>query len=311
MKNKFKKILITGGGGFLGTHIVEKLLKKGFDRQNIIIPRSKEFDLRRREDCDKIVKGVDLVIHTAARVGGIGYNRVHPAVAFYDNAMMAINMIDSAYRAGVKKFVGIGSVCSYPKVSPVPFKEENLWDGYPEETNAPYGLAKKMMLVQSQAYSKEYNFNAVHLLMINLFGPGDNYDPEDSHVISGLIQKIALAKKNKAPSITAWGTGKATREFLYVANAADAVILAAEKYDKSDPVNIGSGREISIKELTETIARLMEYNGEVKWDTSKPDGQLRRGLDTSKAYKEFGFKAFTDLGSGLLETIRDYQRRFN
>src|SRR3989344_1688076 len=216
MKNKFKKILITGGGGFLGTHIVEKLLKKGFDRKNIIIPRSKEFDLRRREDCDKIVKGVDLVIHAAARVGGIGYNRVHPAVAFYDNAMMAINMIDSAYRAGVKKFVGIGSVCSYPKISPVPFREENLWDGYPEESSAPYGLAKKMMMVATQAYRAENGFNGIHILMINLYGPGYNFDPENSHVAPALVKKFCDAVRKGEKYVEVWGTGKATREFLYV-----------------------------------------------------------------------------------------------
>lgn len=301
-----KKILLTGGAGFLGGFVKNKLIEKGVKEENIIIPRSKEYDLRSRSVCDKLTKGVDLVIHLAAKVGGIGYNKKHPGEAFYDNAIMALNLIEASRVAGVKKFVGIGSVCSYPKFAEVPFKEETLWHGYPEETNGPYGLAKKMMLVQSQAYHQQYGFNAIHLLMINLYGPGDNFNEKSSHVIPAIIKKVAEAKKVNQKYIEAWGTGKATREFLYVEDAAEGIILATEKYNKSDPINLGSGMEISIKDLTEKICEFMNFDGEIRWDSSKPDGQLKRCLDVSKAEKEFGFKAKTNFDDGLKKTIEWY-----
>lgn len=302
-----KKILVTGGAGFLGSLVVKKLKERGVSETNISIPRSKEFDLRDRNICDDIVRGKDVIMHLAARVGGIGFNKEHPAEAFYDNAIMALNMIDAAHKAEVKKFVGIGSVCAYPKFAPIPFKEESLWDGYPEETNAPYGLAKKMMLVQSQAYRRQYGFNAIHLLLINMYGPGDNFNLNTSHVIAALIKKIADAKEEGKDYIEVWGTGKATREFLYVEDAAEGIILAVEKYDKPEPVNLGSGMEISIKDLAETICRLMDFKGEIHWDTSKPDGQPRRCLDVSHAEKEFGFKAKTSFKIGLRATIEWYE----
>lgn len=298
-----KNILLTGGAGFLGRRVLEKLVERGASREKISITRSKEQDLREAAACKEAVKGKDVVIHLAAVVGGIGFNRKHPGVAFYDNAAMGMNLLEQFRLAGGEKFVGVGSVCSYPKFAPVPFREKNLWDGYPEETNAPYGLAKKMMLVQSQAYRQEYGTNAVHLLMVNLYGPGDNFDPESSHVVPALIKKVAEAKKEGRPFIEAWGTGSATREFLYVDDAAEAIVLVAEKYDKGEPVNIGSSQEISIKDLLTTICRLMDYNGEIRWDSSKPDGQPRRCLDTSLAEKEFGFRAKTSMEDGLRQTI--------
>lgn len=303
-----KKILLTGGAGFLGSCAKEELVKKGAQEKNIIIPRSREYDLRDRRVCDELVQGVDLVIHCAAKVGGIGFNKEHPGEAFYDNAIMALNLIEASRVAGVEKFVGIGSVCSYPKFAEVPFKEEALWHGYPEETNGPYGLAKKTMLVMSQAYSHQYGLNTVHLLMINLYGPGDNFNPFNSHVIPAIIKKVDEAKRTRQNHIEAWGTGKATREFLYVQDAAEGIVLAAEKHDKPDPVNLGSGMEISIKDLTEKICKFMDFDGEIRWDSSKPDGQLRRCLDVSKAEKEFGFKAKTDFDTGLKKTINWYLR---
>lgn len=302
-----KKILVTGGAGFLGSLVVKKLKERGISEKNISIPRSKEFDLRDRNICDDIVKEKDVIIHLAAQVGGIGFNKEHPAEAFYDNAIMALNMIDAAQKSGVEKFVGIGSVCAYPKFAPIPFKEESLWDGYPEETNAPYGLAKKMMLVQSQAYRQQYGFNAIHLLMINLYGPGDNFNDKSSHVIPAIIKKVDEAIKSGKDYIEVWGTGKATREFLYVEDAAEGIVLAAEKYDKSGPVNLGSEMEISIKDLVELICHLMDFKGKIRWDSSKPDGQPRRCLDTSKAKKEFGFKAKTNFKIGLRATIEWYE----
>lgn len=298
-----KNILLTGGAGFLGRRVLEKLVERGVPRDKISITRSKERDLRDAGVCKEVVEGKDLVIHLAAVVGGIGFNRKHPGVAFYDNAAMGMNLLEQFRLAGGEKFVGVGSVCSYPKFASVPFLEEDLWNGYPEETNAPYGLAKKMMLVQSQAYRQEYGTNAVHLLMVNLYGPGDNFDLENSHVVPALIRKVAEAKKKNALFIEAWGTGSATREFLYVDDAAEAIVLAAEKYDKGEPVNIGSGQEVSIKEMLTTICRLMDYNGEIRWDASKPDGQPRRCLDTSMAEKEFGFRAKTSMEDGLRQTI--------
>ena len=302
-----KKILVTGGAGFLGRHVVEKLTGRGVDRENIFIPVFPEFDLRKMEDCQKAVKGRQIVIHLAGVVGGIGFNREHPGKSFYDNAAMALNMLEAARLEGVEKFIGLGSVCAYPKEIPVPFREEDLWLGYPEETNAPYGLAKKFMLVQSQAYRAEYGLNAIHLLGLNLYGPGDNFDPKSSHVIPALIRKVYEAKKEGKDHIKAWGTGKPTRQFLYVEDAAEGIVLAAEKYNKSDPINLGSNLEISIKDLAELLCELMGFKGEIRWDTSKPDGQPRRCFDVAKAEKEFGFVAKTDFTAGLRNTIEWYK----
>ena len=303
---KNKKILLTGGNGFLGSYVFRKLIKRGVKKENIFIPRSKDYDLRKRSVCDKLVGGKDIVIHLAALVGGISFNQKNPASAFYDNASMALNLIDAAYKGGIEKFVGIGSVCSYPKFAKIPFVETDLWSGYPEETNAPYGLAKKMMLVQSQAYYKQYGFNAVHLLMINLYGPGDNFDPQSSHVVPALIKKIISAKENKLPLIEVWGSGMATREFLYVDDAARGIVSATEKYDKPDPINIGCNMETSIKDLVKTICKIIKYNGEIRWDKSKPDGQPRRMLNADLAKKEFGFVSKTSLNNGLKKTIDWY-----
>jgi GDP-L-fucose synthase len=304
-----QKILVTGGHGFLGSHVVDALKKRGVPEANISAPRSAELDLRRWESCERAVAGVDLVVHLAAKVGGIGFNREKPGELFYDNLMMGSQLMEAARRAGTKKVVALGTICSYPKFTPVPFKEEDIWNGYPEETNAPYGLAKKMLLVQAQAYRAQYGFNAITLFPVNLYGPRDNFDPRSSHVIPALIRKIEEAKMEHRPFIEAWGTGQATREFLFVEDAAEGILLATEKYDKADPVNLGSGMEISIKELTERIARLMEYRGEIHWDPTKPDGQPRRLLDVSRAKKEFGFEARTDFEEGLKRTIEWYRNR--
>lgn len=306
---KNKKILVTGGAGFLGNFVVQKLLERGVPKENIFIPRSKDFDLRKWENCQKVVEGQDVVIHLAAKVGGIGFNQKHPGELFYDNIIIGVQMMEAARHANVEKFVALGTICAYPKFTPAPFKEENLWDGYPEETNAPYGLAKKMLLVQAQAYRQQYDFNAIYLLPVNLYGPGDNFSPDSSHVIPALINKVVGAKKQNKNYIDVWGTGKATREFLYVEDAAEGVVLAAEKYDKPEPVNLGSGTEISIKNLVELICRLMDFNGEIRWDATKPDGQPRRLLDVSRAEKEFGFRAKTDFEEGLRKTIDWYLNR--
>jgi GDP-L-fucose synthase len=303
---KNRKILLTGGAGFLGSHLSAKIRKLGAD---VIIPRSYDHDLRLKEECKKAVKGMDYVIHLAAKVGGIGYNRLHPGEMYYDNIMMGANLMEEARLAKVKKFVALGTICAYPKYTPVPFKEENLWNGYPEETNAPYGLAKKMLLVQSQSYREQYGFNSIFLLPVNLYGPGDNFDPKSSHVIPAIIKKIIEAKDKKHNNITVWGTGKATREFLYVEDAAEAIILATEKYEKSEPVNIGAGFEISIRELITLICKLADFKGKINWDKTKPDGQPRRMLDTEKAYKEFGFKAKTSFEVGLKKTIEWYRNK--
>ena len=307
MELKNKKILVTGGAGFLGSHIVEKLLEKGVPREDVFVPLLRDFDLRKWENCQKVVAGQDIVIHLAAKVGGIGFNQEHPAELFYDNLMMGTQMMEAARQAGIEKFVAIGTICVYPKFTPVPFKEGDLWNGYPEETNAPYGLAKKMLLVQAQAYRQQYGFNAIYLLPVNLYGPRDNFDPKSSHVIPALIKKVADAKKEGKNFIEVWGTGKATREFLYVEDAADGIILATEKYDKPEPINLGSGIEISIKDLVELICRLMDFKGEIHWDISKPDGQPRRMLDVSHAEKEFGFRAKTDFEEGLKNIIKWYK----
>jgi GDP-L-fucose synthase len=302
-----KRILVTGGAGFLGSFIVEKLLERGAAEEDIIVPRSRDTDLRVWENCKKAVKGVDLVIHLAAKVGGIGYNRKYPATLFYDNAIMSIQLMEAARQAGVEKYVAVGTVCAYPKFTPVPFKEEDLWNGYPEETNAPYGIAKKMQLVQAQAYRQQYGFNAIFLLPVNLYGPRDNFHLEHSHVIPALIRKMVDANIEGKEEVIVWGTGKPSREFLYVEDAAEGILLAAEKYDKPDPVNLGSGREITIRELVNLIAELTGYEGKIVWDTSKPDGQPRRCLDVSIAEREFGFKAKIDFREGLKKTIQWYE----
>lgn len=302
-----KRILVTGGAGFLGSFLTEKLTKeRGVNHESIRVPRSQNNDLRIWDNCVKTVKNADVVIHLAARVGGIGFNRENPATLFYDNAVMGIQLMEAARREGVEKFVAIGTVCAYPKYTRVPFKEEDIWNGYPEETNAPYGIAKKILLVQAQAYRQQYDFNAIYLLPVNLYGPRDNFDPKSSHVIPALIRKMIDAKMEGRKEVTVWGTGKASREFLYVEDAAEAILLAAEKYNKPDPVNLGSGKEITIKALVDLIAGLSGFDGRITWDTSKPDGQPRRCLDTSKARKEFGFVAKTDLKKGLKKTIEWY-----
>lgn len=309
MKNNYfslkdKNILITGGAGFLGKYVVEKVQKK--NPKKLSIPRSAEFDLRNPDVCKKVVKDIDLVIHLAANVGGIGYNKDNPGELFYDNLVMGVHLMEEARKAGVKKFVGLGTICQYPKYTLVPFKEEDLWNGYPEETNAPYGLAKKMLLVQGQAYRQQYGFNAIHLMPVNLYGPGDNFDPFSSHVIPALIKKFVDAKVRGDKFVIVWGTGEPTREFLYVEDAAEAIILATEKYDKPDPINLGSSFEISIKDLARLIKKLLGFKGEIVWDKTKPDGQPRRRLDTSKAKNEFGFESKTFFEEGLRKTIDWY-----
>lgn len=302
-----KRVTVTGGAGFLGSHLVPRLNELGC--KNIFVPTIDKYDLRKEINLVKMLNDSkpDMIIHLAASVGGIGINRKHPGKFFYDNLIMGIQLIEQARLFGVKKFVALGTICSYPKFTPVPFKEETLWDGYPEETNAPYGLAKKMLLVQSQAYKQEYNFNSIYLLPVNLYGPNDNFNPESSHVIPALIKKCCDAINEGSDSITIWGTGKATREFLYVKDAAEAIILASEKYDKTDPVNIGSGSQISIKELVALIVKLTAFKGEIKWDTSKPDGQPKRCLDVTKAKNEFCFHSKTNLEEGLKKTIDWYK----
>jgi GDP-L-fucose synthase len=301
-----KRIVVTGGAGFLGTYVVKKLEEMGCNE--IFIPRSEHYDLVEMEAVKRLYQEArpDIVIHLAAKVGGIGANMRNPGRFFYDNLMMGVQMMEQGRLFGLEKFVAIGTICAYPKFTPVPFKEEDLWNGYPEETNAPYGLAKKMLLVQSQAYRQQYGFNSIFLWPVNLYGPGDNFDLESSHVIPALIRKVVEAKDRGDNSIVAWGTGKVSREFLYVEDAAEGVVLATEKYNKGDPINLGAGFEISIKELAELICELVGFSGEIEWDTSKPDGQPRRRLDTSKAKAEFGFEARTDFREGLRRTIEWY-----
>jgi len=304
-----KNVLITGGAGFLGSSLVRTLEEHGLPRESMRIPRSRDLDLRRWESCVAAVDGIDLVIHLAAKVGGIGYNMANPGSLFYDNAVMGIQLVEAARQAGVGKFVAIGTICAYPKFTPVPFREENLWEGYPEETNAPYGLAKKMLLVQAQAYRQQYGFNAIYLLPVNLYGPGDNFDPASSHVIPALIKKFVEAVESGAKSVEVWGTGAASREFLYVDDAAEGIALAAELYDKPDPVNLGAGFEITIRDLATLIADITGFTGEIVWDTTKPDGQPRRCLDVSRAEREFGFRARTKFEDGLKETVEWYRNR--
>lgn len=308
MKVNNPYIVVTGGSGFLGKQVVKELKNKGYT--NISVPRSKQHDLRKSIDCKKVLKGANIVIHLAANVGGIGYNQDFPATLFYDNLLMGINVMHEAYNLGVKKFVGIGTVCSYPKYTPVPFNEETLWDGYPEETNAPYGLAKKMLLVASCAYRKQFGYNSIFLIPVNLYGPRDNFNPKKSHVIPALIRKFYLAKINKKSSVTVWGTGKASREFLYLNDAAQAIVLAMELYNEPEPVNIGSGQEITIKELVTKIAKIIKFKGEIIWDKTKPDGQPRRLLNVDRAFKEFGFKAKTDFDEGLRKTISWFIKKY-
>ncbi len=302
-----KRIVVTGGAGFLGSNVVQKLEERGC--KEITVPRSKDYNLVEMKAVERLYRDTkpDIVIHLAARVGGIGANMNNPGSFFYENLMMGVQLIEQARLSGIEKFVAIGTICAYPKFTPVPFKEEDLWKGYPEETNAPYGLAKKMLLVQSQAYRKQYGFNAIYLLPVNLYGPGDNFSPESSHVIPALIKKVFDAKDKGEKRIVAWGSGKPTREFIYVEDAAEAIVLATEKYNKPEPVNLGAGFEISIKNLAEMICELAVFDGKIEWDTSKPDGQPRRRLDTSRAKMEFGFEAKMDFREGLKRTIEWYR----
>jgi GDP-L-fucose synthase len=302
-----KPVIVTGGEGFLGTHVTQRLTELG---AVVAKPSHADYDLTRLEDIERMYKNhadAQVVLHLAARVGGIGANREHPGSFFYDNLMMGVQLLHQAYLAGIPKFVAVGTVCSYPVHTPVPFNEDDLWNGYPEETNAPYGLAKKMMLVQSQGYRQEYNYNSIFLLPVNLYGPGDNFSPESSHVIPALIKKCVDAVAS-GEELVVWGDGSPTREFLYVEDAAEGILLAAERYSRSDPVNLGSGFEISIRDLVQLVAAETGFTGEIRWDTSKPNGQPRRRLDTRRAEDKFGFKARTSFREGLARTVDWYRR---
>ena len=305
-----RRVLVTGGAGFLGSFVVEKLKSRGC--KNVFIPRSKDYDLVDMEAVRRLYRDAkpDVVIHLAAIVGGIGANRANPGKFFYDNLMMGAQMMEEGRQVGLEKFVAIGTICAYPKFTPTPFKEDDLWNGYPEETNAPYGLAKKMLLVQAQAYRQQYGFNAIYLLPVNLYGPRDNFNPASSHVIPAIVKKCFDAIQNREDELAIWGTGKATREFLYVEDCAEGILLATENYNGSNPVNLGAGFEISIRDLAGMITRLIGYKGKIVWDTSKPDGQPRRMLDTSKAEDYFGFKAKTSFEEGLKKTVRWYKEKF-
>lgn len=302
-----RKICVTGGAGFLGSYVLEKLSNRG--AENVFVPTIEEYNLVEPDDVKRMLADADpdIVIHLAANVGGIGANQAHPAEFFYDNLMMGVQLIHQSWKRGIEKFVAIGTVCAYPKFTPIPFEEENLWDGYPEETNAPYGLAKKMQLVQSEAYREQYNFNSIFLIPVNLYGPRDNFNLETSHVIPALIRKALEAQERGDDHLVVWGDGSPTREFLYAQDAAEGIILAAERYNSSDPVNLGSGEEISIKELAEKIVELTGFEGELLWDTSRPNGQPRRALDTSRAKERFGFEAQVNLEEGLQRTVEWYQ----
>ena len=298
-----RRVCVTGGAGFLGKVVVSKLKERGV--QEVFIPNIEDYDLVKLEDINRMLKNANanMIIHLAAQVGGIGANREHPAEFFYNNLMMGVQLMHRAWETGVEKFVAIGTICAYPKFTPVPFNEDNLWDGYPEETNAPYGLAKKMLLVQAQAYRQQYGYNAIFLLPVNLYGPGDNFNPKSSHVIPALIRKCLEAEEAGLKEIVVWGDGSPTREFLYVEDAAEGILLAAEKYDGSEPVNLGSGYEISIKDLAQLIADLTGFKGKLIWDSSKPNGQPRRALDVNRARDKFGFQAKMNFEEGLKNTI--------
>lgn len=303
----YKRVTVTGGAGFLGRFVTEKL--KAYDDVEVFVPRSRDYDLIEKNDIVRMLRDTrpDLVIHLAAVVGGIGHNQKNPGRFFYDNLMMGVQLIEQSRLCGVKKFVAAGTVCAYPKVTPVPFKEDDLWNGYPEETNAPYGLAKKMMLVQSQSYRQQYGFNSIFVLPANLYGPGDNFDLETSHVIPALIRKCVEARRAGDNFIEVWGSGNVSREFLFVGDCAEGIVKAAAEYDESDPVNLGNGREVVIRDLVELIKRLARFEGDVRWLASKPDGQPRRQLDTTRAFEKFGFRARTSLEDGLKETIDWYE----
>jgi len=302
-----KRICVTGGAGFLGAVVCRKLRERG--ALNVFVPLIEKYDLVNLQSIQQMLDDSkpDVIIHLAAQVGGIGANREHPAEFFYNNLMMGVQLMHTAWQKGVQKFVAIGTICAYPKFTPVPFKEENIWDGYPEETNAPYGLAKKMLLVQAQSYRQQYGYNAIFLLPVNLYGPGDNFNPLSSHVIPALIRKCVQARDNGEKEIEVWGDGSPTREFLYVEDAAEGILMATEKYDGSEPVNLGSGYEISIKDLVHLIGKLTDYQGNFKWDTSKPNGQPRRGLNTQRADDYFGFRAQMPFEEGLRKTIDWYE----
>lgn len=302
-----KKILVTGGAGFLGRQVIEQLHQAGANPNNITIPRSRDYDLCTLEACQKVVDGQEIVIHLAAHVGGIGLNREKPAELFYDNLMMGTQLIDSAYKAGVEKFVCVGTICAYPKFTPVPFKEEDLWNGYPEETNAPYGIAKKALLVQLEAYRQQYGFNGVYLLPVNLYGPEDNFNPKSSHVIPALIRKVHEAQVRGDKELPVWGDGSPSREFLYSTDAARGIVMATQLYNESEPINLGTNYEVKIRDLVELICDLMEFQGEIMWETDKPNGQPRRCLDTQKAKEKFGFVANVDFKQGLKNTIEWYR----
>ena len=302
-----KNIVVTGGAGFLGQQVINQLCQLGANRDKITIPRSRDLDLRVWENCQQIVENQDIIIHLAAHVGGIGLNREKPGELFYDNLIMGTQLIHAAYQAKIEKFICVGTICAYPKFTPVPFKEEDLWNGYPEETNAPYGVAKKALLVQLQSYRQQYNFNGIYLLPVNLYGPGDNFNPNSSHVIPALIRKVYEAKKQGEKQLFVWGDGTPSREFLYVDDAARGITLATIKYDGDQPVNLGTNHEITIKDLVELICELMEFTGEIIWETDKPNGQPRRCLDTQKAKELFDFSAQIELKQGLKNTIDWYR----